>query len=200
LGKWEKTIDYDDSEKCFYTCDGGSADKINDINTFTIPSNWIRLSGPQIQNNFFINLINEKQNIITPKKANDKEVIEIHKLLKHFFVNLQDNNFDKVLEDFSFKNDIKIINFDGSVSTNNRDQIKAKLHFLRDCFLNNNDSVEVYSDVYFSENVKLVNNVFGECHLIELKYPNTFSYFYFIVKSINARFMIIGYRNELDME
>jgi hypothetical protein len=143
IGKWSSTISYDNRDKKFYIGEGGCADQVKDLHNFNLPEKWVKMSGPNYTNPFLNDLITKKKKQHISQKTNQIQILAIHTLLKHFFINLEKKDYDSLLQDFNFSNEVSVINYDGSIKKINKDMLRNNLKYLYDCFENNDSKIEV---------------------------------------------------------
>lgn len=200
LGKFMNAIIYRAEDKMFHEVASGGSMPITNIETYQLPSGWVKISGLTMNEYYIENAITQK--IESSSAIPDKELdsVKIRQLLLSFFTNLSQKNYEQILETDINKKDFNWITYSGSVSSIPSDQIIEYLESLYECFSYNNYSFKMYANVFFSEDYSLIYDNFGDCIFIELMYPNKFNYFSFCINNIDGVYRIIGYRNGLDQE
>lgn len=150
-------------------------------------------------NSFFEDVIEKKRkesSSVRNIEYNEEEV----KLLIGNAIESCNNYFDdeEILKYFDVDS-FKIINKNNQAEKVSETEICRLLQQLSFMLKMIDGKFELYSNVYFSEDFNLVNNIFGECIIIEFKCKSLDYYGSLIIKKTNDGYKIVSIRVDFDL-
>ena len=89
IGKWPRSILYNEDKNVFYLASDSGIDLIKDIKKFKLPNNWVRICGPKNTNEYFIKLIQrvnaDSKATVSSSPINEVQRAEAITVVKEYF-------------------------------------------------------------------------------------------------------------------
>lgn len=150
-------------------------------------------------NSFFEDIIRAKEIKSSTVKNMEYDEEEIKLLIKNAFDTCDDSFDDEELLKFFDVDLFRIINRNNEAEMIKETEIYRLLKELSFMLKMIDGKFDLYSNVYFSEDFDLVNDIFGECILIEFKCNSLDYYGSLIIKKINNGYKIVSIRVNFDL-
>jgi hypothetical protein len=202
--KWANRIDYDSENKKFYLAEGGGADEIKDISSFTLPDKWIRVGNPGEPGKFFVSSIERKKKESEGRvlsKLTEDEIGRIKDTVSSLYKAVVSSNVDKFVELFSSQEPIHR----GSVDQKELDRSKLEdlCMYLKTELADNdgNNNFDLYLNVFFSEDYNMLKSIYPNLVLLELRdRDDRASYVSLGFVPEGDNYKIVYIRDDFDME